>query len=81
MKELHDDEGPVFVENRVTEALEHLAVALAESRMSATVTLHPSDQQGEISFTLGMDRPSDRPHAVRAKPETGEPSHLGPEDL
>jgi hypothetical protein len=81
MKELHHGGGAFHVEDRVAEALEHLAVALAENRMSATVTLRPSGEEDAIEFTLGMDRVNGRTHVLRARPASGEASHLGIEDL
>jgi hypothetical protein len=81
MNELHDAEGVFAVDGKVAKALEHLAVALAEQRMSATVALHPPGEEKPIEFTLGIDRASEHSQAVRARPATGEASHLGIEEF
>ena len=69
------------VPDTVAGALERLAIVLAEARMSATVTLHGPGAQAGTEFTLGMERASAPHHVLHAKPATGEPSHLGIEDL
>lgn len=81
MKELHHGGGAFFVDDKVADALERLAVTLAEHRMSAIVTLRPPDALEPVQFTLGMDRADGRQHVVRARPATGEQSHLGMDDF
>ena len=81
MNELHHADGALAVDDKVTKALERLTVALAEQRMSATVTLHPPGDEKPIELTLGIDRATEHSHAVRARPATGEASHLGIEEF
>jgi hypothetical protein len=81
MKGIHDGAGGLLVDDKVAEALERLAIALSEKRMSAKVTLHPADQADAIEFTLGIDRNSGEPHVLHAKPATGEASHFNIEDV
>ena len=76
MKEIHDGAGSLLVDDKVADALEQLAIALAAKRMSAQVTLHPADQNDPIEFTLGIDRKNGESHVLHAKPATGEASHF-----
>lgn len=80
MKELHHADGVFSVDDKVADALERLAIALAENRMSAVVTLKPPSHSESVQFTLGMDRETDHHHVVRARQPTGEHSHLGIDD-
>ena len=81
MDDLHHAGGAIPVDDKVAKALEQLAVALAEQRMSATVALHPPGEERPIELTLGIDRASEHSQAVRARPATGEASHLGIEEF
>jgi hypothetical protein len=81
MKELHHNNGAFFVDDKVADSLERLAVALAENRMSAVVTLRPQSDAEPVQFTLGMDRDNGHHHVVRARQATGEHSHLGIDDF
>jgi hypothetical protein len=76
MKELQHDEGAFSVNNEVAAALEKLTVALAAARMSAHVTMKRSSGE-TVEFSLGMDRTSGNPHALKARESSGEGSHLG----
>lgn len=80
MKELHHSDGAFFVDDKVADALERLAVTLAENRMSAVVTLRPPSHSESVQFTLGMDLDNGHHHVVRARQPTGEHSHLGIDD-
>lgn len=80
MDELQNDDSAFVLNDQVAAALEQLAIALAEHRMSAVVTLQqPSQQTFEV--TLGMNVGSGLTDHLRAKPASGEASHLGIEEL
>jgi hypothetical protein len=81
MKELHHGEGTFFVDNSVAEALERLGAALSEAKMSAVVRLVPPAETESIEVTIGLNLMSGRDHVIRARPFSGEPSHLGLDDL
>ena len=81
MKELQFMGGTVILEDRVADAIEDLAVGLAESGMSATIEIHPKGSAAAIQIDIGRDHVSGHRHVLHAKPATGEGSHLGLEDL
>ncbi len=81
VKEVQYGEGAFFVDSNVADALERLAVVLSEARMSAVVRLQPPADQRAVELTLGMNQVSGRPHVVHARPFSGEPSHLGLDDI
>lgn len=81
MKELQFLGGTVVLEDRVADALEHLASTLSETGMSATIDIHPRKSSAAIQIEIGRDHANGSKHVLHAKPATGEGSHLGLEEL
>lgn len=81
MTELHHGDGTFFVDSMVADALERLGAALTEARMSAIVRLVPPAETDSIEMTIGLNVTSGRSHVIRARPFSGEPSHLGLDEI
>lgn len=81
MTEVHHGDGTFFVDHNVADALERLGAALTEARMSAVVRLVPLTESESIEVTIGLNPSNGHSHVIRARPFSGEPSHLGLDDL
>lgn len=69
------------LDDRVADALEALANALTRAGLSARIRLQPADAAPTVQIDIGRDHTNGRDHVLRAKPATGEGSHLDLEGI
>jgi len=81
MKELQYGGEAFYVDDRVAEALDRLALTLADSGIAADVVLKLDGGGSSVQFELGRDHTNGRTQILHAKSATGEGSHLGLEDI
>ena len=81
MKEIQHAGGVVALDDKVADALEQFAQALAESGMSAIVSLRPNGRPAAIEVQIGRDDANGSDQVVHAKVASSEGSHLGIDDL
>lgn len=70
-----------MLDDKVADALEVFANALAESEMSAVVSLRPSGRPAAIEVQIGRNEANGTNHVLHAKTTSSEGSHLGIDEL
>lgn len=79
MKSVTSESGTFFVDDHVADALEHLARALADAEISAAIRLHLSADMS-ADLILGIGGANRQPYMLKARPASGDSSHLNIDD-
>ncbi len=81
MKEIQHVGGTVVLDDKVADALAQFASALAESEMSAIVSLRPTGRPAAIEVQIGRDDRNGGHHVLHAKAASAEGSHLDIDEM
>ena len=81
MKELQHVGGTVVLDDKVADALAQFASALAESEMSAIVSLRPNGRPAAIEVQIGRNEANGTNHILHAKTASSEGSHLDIDEI
>lgn len=81
MKEMQHDDEAVVLDDKVAVALAQFASALAESEMSAIVSLRPNGRPATIEVQIGRDESNGKEHRLHAKTASSEGSHLNIDEI